>query len=639
MKVFRRILLLMAFCLMVFVMAGCGATVSTDMTVDKDFNGSRVITLEISSDDLGDVDGGITGLETVITENIPDGMSYTISDATDGKNIVFTIEFKGLTDYRNKVNAIINAGITEEEKAQGDALTPEITYERHDSYFKKGVKFEENFDSVDLLDWFREGLRKAAIISESESNWYENGDHFITIEGVQHEVYGDFEVDTQEKNCIDDCEISTQLLLDNTIIRTIEFSAYKDTIDSLAAAGCKLEDYLKNLATDGIEFTSKTDESSNAVYTFVITAANPQELVEKTNKVLQSKTNVFSFESVLDKENIGMAKVTVSELVDASFYVDYDSDNVYSQLLIYNNAIPTGANCGNSEISFDLKHGGIFYSAQPTLTYTFKLDWQIQFENITFDIEPAGKDKIKVTLDCKHGDALSDEMKQSAIDRIVSFFKDEKNYKTSDDGVVITFSGNVAEVEKQINQLVCAAAGKDYTEDETSYFSVEKKEFKTKSLFTSGAAFYVDYDFDPLISNTNMKVKEKDNLFGSKQFVGGFKNDEDKTALVSCGDVNVYVTNLNYLAVVLAFLCFAAVVFGAVMLLRSIKPLKEYAAHKKQGTAVSSELDSEASDFENTADQAYDGAEDNTATVSDTLADEETVSESTNISYDEEDIL
>ena len=188
MKTIRKLLLAVLALLAVCVLTGCGAKVSSDMTVSKDFAGSREIVLDIASDDLEKVEGGIKALEKIIKADIPDEMTYKINHQDDGsEQIVFTITFEDLEGYREKITTILDAGVTEEEEE--NKIVPEIRFEYSDTYFKKGVVFQENFNNVDLVDWFREGIREAGIITESESNWSETADSIVTIEGVEYTNY------------------------------------------------------------------------------------------------------------------------------------------------------------------------------------------------------------------------------------------------------------------------------------------------------------------------------------------------------------------------------------------------------------------------------------------------------------------
>ncbi len=574
-----------------FVFAGCGADVSTTMTIDSNFAGSRQITLTISNDDLGDVTGGIGGLETVITGNIPKEMSYSIGDYDGGKTIVFTIDFTSISDYRAKVNAIIAAGVTAEERSEDDVPVPEVIYERNESYFKKGIRFEENFDSVDLLDWFREGLRTADIISDSESNWYENGNHYVTIEGTEYSSYSNFEVNNQENTCLNRCEVITQVMVDNSVKRTITFTVDSDTIDELAAKGCVLEDYLGALAPEGSEFTV-TEEGVQNTYAFEFSADTAEDLVKKTNAILQTDTNALTLETTIDADRLGYATVAYSELLDGSFYLDYNGYNrpMASDVNVYNNTTVISSQVGESTVDYNTTEEGVRYYPSASQTYQFNMDWQIEFSDIDFSVNSLGNGNVSVTLDGKLSEDLSAEMKQSAIDRMKSFFTTDEHYEATEDSFTITYSGAIDRVVADINLLLRSVNGTiEITDDgsATPYFSIIEKAYDTPSFFTDGVAYDVTCDFTPLFGDAELRVDESDGFFGSKHYQDGiYQNDDGETCVNARSSFKVYQTSISILGVGLGVLCLALLVVGIILLLGSLRPLKEYSAYKKQMKAA-----------------------------------------------------
>lgn len=590
MKYIRHFLILALLVLTLFVFAGCGAEVSTNMTIDANFAGKRDITLNISNDDLDSVEGGIAALEQIIKNKIPSVMTYSISDSADGKVILFSLSYTDIKDYRNKVSALISAGITEEEKAEGDVLAPEVIYERNESYFKKGIKFEENFSSVDLIDWFREGIREAGIISESESNWYENANHIVTIEGTEYSDGSSFSVDEQDNTCLSSCEVSTTVLVDNTFERVITFKATDDTIDELAEKGCKLEKYLKDLTPKDAEFETATDDYGNTTYTFSFTAEDSKDLIKKTNKILQTKTNAFSLKTEIDKDRLGIAKIDLTELIDGSFYLEYGNRNpVTSKLYIYNNATVVEATAGEGTVRFNKDAEAVIYNPSSSLEYKFDFDWQIEFETIELDVTPKSGEKIKITMECELSDDLSEEMKKSAIERIESFFDNDEYYKSGDDKITLTFSGKISEVEAQINKLLANASGADpdIVSDSKDYFSVTVGKFNTPSLFSNGSTSHINYDFSPLFGASELKVEEKSGLLGSKYYKGSTYYGEDNELFANeSGTLSVYKTAPSLVGIIIGVAFLAAILVGLFMSLKGIKKLKEYIAYKKQAKAA-----------------------------------------------------
>lgn len=583
MKTIRKLLLAVLALLAVCVLTGCGAKVSSDMTVSKDFAGSREIVLDIASDDLEKVEGGIKALEKIIKADIPDEMTYKINHQDDGsEQIVFTITFEDLEGYREKITTILDAGVTEEEEE--NKIVPEIRFEYSDTYFKKGVVFQENFNNVDLVDWFREGIREAGIITESESNWSETADSIVTIEGVEYTNYGTYSVDSQETTCLNGCDVTTTINLDNTIDRVIVFTAYEETVTALSDKGCELETYLKDFAPKGSEFVAEKDENGNYTYTFTLHAADAKDLVKQTNTVMQTSGNKFATKVALDKKKLGIATVSVTEAIDASFYMNYGgyySNPVVSRVYVYENA---SLMTGPEEVSYYSEESGVSYRPLLDQSYTFAFDWEILFEDITFDVKSEGSDKVSVIFDCKLGDSLTKEMKQSAIDRVKSFVAEKDVCKASDDGVKLTFTGEPALVQSQLNATLRAASGN--ANDETEYVTLKKLSFSTASLFTDGVSYQMDYDFSPLFKAGSMKFEESEGLLSSKYFQGSINTDEEgeKTLYLS-GSVAVYEISPAVLFIILAVVFLLLAVGGIVLGVLNIKSLLAYIAVCKERKA------------------------------------------------------
>ena len=591
---------------MMFLLSGCGADVSTKMTVDENFAGKRVIKLFISDDDLGKVTGGINGLKNVVKKNIPKAMSYKVASAEGGKNITFTIAFKDIKDYRTKVTSIINAGVTAEEKTKGNLLVPEVVYEKNESYFKKGIKFTENFDSVDLLDWFREGLRKAKIISESESNWFEYGDTVLVMEGTEYTPGRQLKVDTQENTCLDSLDVTTKILLDNTIERTIVFSANEETVTKLSEKGCELETYFKDFVSGDDTFKAEQNEEYGGwKYTFSIKADTAEALTEKTNKIMQTETNNFVLEATVDPEKTGFAKVNIKENIDASFYLDFGSSReVVSNIYVYNNAELTKLAAGEAEVNYNKTEDGtgITYYPSSTLEYDFSYDWQIEFEKLKLDVDSSFfGDDVTVTLDCELFDALSKEMKDSAKKRIQEFLDSEESYKTSDNGITIEITGAAKDVEKKLNDMIGKAAqsaeveavqenSEEYYEEEPEeepdenwgYFTIETEEVTTGNIFTDGKVLKVDYNLTPVFGEAQIKVENKSDFLSAKYYQGDVTTDKDTKYVSAFGNIAVYKLTPSIIGFGIGLVTLILLVVGIILLLGSLKKLKEYLAEQKK---------------------------------------------------------
>lgn len=570
--------------LMIFVLSGCGAKITSTMTIDENFAGKREIVVDIKSDDLSKVTGGMTGLENVIKGSIPSQMTYRV----EGNKIVFTIEYKNVQEYREKVTAIISAGVTESEKESGDFITPVVNYERNESYFKKGVAFSENFETIDLVDWYREALRSANIISESESNWFEKGTNVLTLEGTEHSTNSKFNVDEQENTCLSACDVTTKLSVDGKIEREIIFYAQQSTVDELAGKGCELEGYFKALAKDGIEFVAAKNEDETNTYTFTIKADDAADLLKKTNAIMQNENNKFSIQSELDKEKLGIAHVSLSETIDGSFYLDYNNKQPLSHFVyIYNNAELVSATMGESSINnWDTVDGGIVYSPTASAEYKFLFDWQIEFEKVNVSVTPDGTEEIEVSFDCSFADALSSDMKKSAIDRIKGFLGEE-SYEETDKGISFSFSGNLAKVESKINKIVAKATeSKEDDQDTKAYFIVARAaDFDTSALFSKGYCCDINYNFTPLFGDINIYVDQADGFMSSKYYQDVQTDDEGKYFVAAEGNVSVYTQGIDWIMAIIVLACVILIVAGIIFVLKNIKELKDFINNLKEKKA------------------------------------------------------
>ncbi|MBR6501845.1 MAG: hypothetical protein IKT42_00220 [Clostridia bacterium] len=584
MKNVKKIVLLFGLLLlMVFALSGCGANVSGSMTIDKNFAGTREVIVAIDSDDLSSVTGGMTGLENVIKSSIPSQMSYKI----EGTTITFSISFANITEYREKVTAIIAAGVTESEKTDGDYITPVVNYERNESYFKKGIMLEENFNNMDLIDWYREALRTANIISESESNWYETGKLNVTLEGSDYSFSSNVDIDEQENTCLSNCNVTTKLLVDGTFEREIVFAANDSDVKALAEKGCELATYFKEFAKDGVTFAAETDDDGNGTYTFTIKADTAEDLLKKTNVIMQNENSKFTVTTTLDEEKLGIAHVAIDEVIDASFYLDYESDNdVTHTIYVYNNAEKVIATYGEKETRcHENEDGSVWYYPNKNTEYHFEFDWQIEFEKVNFSVTPIGEGEIEVAFDCEFADVLPEDMKKSAIDRIKGFLESTECEET-DNGVKFSFSGDVATVTLQINKVVQNASGYE-GEEAQQYFCVDHiAEFDTYSLFTAGQCCDISYDFTALFGDVKLYVDQTEGFMSSKYYEGVALDDEGEYYIEASGNLAVYTKDLAWMSVIITAISLILLIFGVIFALKNLSELKSFIASLKEKKAA-----------------------------------------------------
>jgi hypothetical protein len=367
----RALALVAVFVLALALFAGCGARVTTVMTVGDNFSGTREIKLTIDADDMSKVTGGIEALKGVIDANLPADLTYVVTDDTMIEEetpeeeappeeetpeaetpetevpeeavpeetpvasqyyITFTLAFSDLEDYQAKVARLIALDPETE-------IEPVVTYEKNETPFKTGLKFQENFRSFDLLVWLFNALQESGIITETDtSDWYELGSDEVIIDGNTYSAYSHkFEVDEQTRNCLNSGRVETTLLPDGTIQRVITLVANASTVTALDEKIGSLKDYMAKLAGDGITFEEKETEYGDMEYSFSFSSKSTEDVVAKTNRVLQSEKNTLTLTLAAKEGAFGVATVNLSETLDGSYYFNYDSA-LYSYYTLYPNA-------------------------------------------------------------------------------------------------------------------------------------------------------------------------------------------------------------------------------------------------------------------------------------------------------------
>lgn len=482
----------MVVALVVTLLAGCGADVSTVMnlnTAEGGFSGTRVITLLISNEDItSSVTGGLAGLETVLKENLPADLTYTISAPSDSESkIEFTLTFSSLDDYKTKVTNILAANAENE-------IVPEIVYEKDDTIFRTGLKFTENFQSFDLLHWYFNALVTADIISESSSNWYELGADTLVIDGVEADNYGyghKFDYDEVTERYLSGCRVETVMNINGTFDRTIFFEADTDDLERLAEAVEDFEGYMRGIAPEGVTFTVETGEYET-LYKYAMTGLSAEQIVAKTNAVMQKEGNIFTV-TVQPKEGVaGTAEVTIEEAFDATYYLDPDYNYVSSTITTYPN--------------FELLESDTGYMSQDQISYSISAgntnkmvgQWLVGYEKTEAKVEIKDLENISVELVFTASASMSEDVRSIAFAALQSVCAEKAEFSKENNVATCVFSGTAAEVANKLDGFVKFYAPAQEGE-EITYASIVLKEMNTASKFTNGISGNIHLDLSKIL--------------------------------------------------------------------------------------------------------------------------------------------
>lgn len=140
------------FCFVMFTMlflTGCGkASVTSELKFNSDGSGSRSVYATISAADAESIEGGVGGLDTLLQEAAPEGVTIRRSDADSGDSIYqFTFFFDNIEQYNEKIKQITGKDHN-------------ATWYTNNSVFLSNIEFTEDDCTTDLIGWAVDAIKE-----------------------------------------------------------------------------------------------------------------------------------------------------------------------------------------------------------------------------------------------------------------------------------------------------------------------------------------------------------------------------------------------------------------------------------------------------------------------------------------------
>lgn len=267
-----RVFLITVFTVLLLLLCGCGSKVNTQMQVDKGFQGARVMNCVISKNDLGRVVGGADSIDSMLSLNCPQALSWERRE--DGADIVyvFTLSFENEAEYEKKVTSLLSRA-------------PSILYAMPDSVFAKGFRLEEDFTSLELMAWFDKTAVEKGLLKEGES-LFSLGDTSLLVGGETVSTQETIQYNNIEYKPIDKISIDTLVTGENTMRRTLRYQIPHSTYNADPNA---VQAYMKSLVPEGGNGEWK-DIPTGKAFTVSFEAATVEALSEKTRIALDNDT-------------------------------------------------------------------------------------------------------------------------------------------------------------------------------------------------------------------------------------------------------------------------------------------------------------------------------------------------------------
>ena len=515
-------------CILAFLLlTACGGVVKTDMNFDDSFAGSRVMTYTISNSDYTSyVQKDFATVAATLKALCPEDIEIT-SVTQDDSNIVavFTINFSSKDDYEKKVGNIL--------KAVGSDIEPKVTLLRSNTAFAKGVAFQENFGSDDLLKWMHDGIMNNNYITSSyEIYIFSSSQVNLTIAGEEFEKDANMsiiDVNTTKYLPINGVEFNTVINKDGSIDRSIaidipntSYDQAKDDIDKFMAersgeVGTGTWSEANNshiftvegkaLSADDCKkmtekFTGKSLDSTTG------SAAKDTQVSEETQVESDSKesteesTEAASDTSdAVDKRHLFSKNYSLNEYINLEDYISNYNNAVSFDYYVnpennYEGTITDGTGYSSTVLRSAMSGDAntLLYSGYSS-TFDIKLDVNIlpnvsKYKHIV-EITPTGKIKRDITV--VFSESFNEDDAKSLEEKIKSVLSDSKikldkvSLNGKDLEVKISSSGTIEEDAKM-------------WEETTGYSrSISSLDVDKKGLFVTKQRISFMDDFNPEI--------------------------------------------------------------------------------------------------------------------------------------------
>ena len=550
-------------CILAFLLlTACGGVVKTDMNFDDSFAGSRVMTYTISNSDYTSyVQKDFATVAATLKALCPEDIEIT-SVTQDDSNIVavFTINFSSKDDYEKKVGNIL--------KAVGSDIEPKVTLLISNTAFAKGVAFQENFGSDDLLKWMHDGIMNNNYITSSyEIYIFSSSQVNLTIAGEEFEKDANMsiiDVNTTKYLPINGVEFNTVINKDGSIDRSIAIDIPNTSYDQAK------DDIDKFMAERSGEVGTGTWSEANNSHIFTVegkalSADDCKKMTEKfTGKSLDNIT-VFPDSETKDIETEGESKESESEesteesteaasdTVDkrhlfSKNYALNEYINLEDYISNYNNAVSfdyyvnpennyegtitdgTGYSSTVSRSAISGDANTLLYSGYSS-TFDIKLDVNIlpnvsKYRHIV-EITPTGKIKRDITVvfseSFNDDDAKSLEEKLKSVISQSEIKLDKVSLNGKDLEVKISSSGTIEEDAKMWEEITGYSRAISSLDIDKKGLFVTKQRISfmddfNPEIFTSGNVDSYEY----IVKNAGKPVDKDLYLAGS------FENAEAK---------------------------------------------------------------------------------------------------------------
>ncbi len=315
MKIKKMIQMMLVLVCMMLGLSGCGQNtmdIRTELTLKEDGSGSRRMELTMDKQVFETVfEGSAKSLNEKIQENRPSGVEWTPSD--DGEQYIFTciLYFDSLEDYRKKAQKMTGRDVT-------------IEMEQPESVFASGMRYEEDFSSVELLSWLETLLKEEGYLKEGQmTDLFKESGIKVLWKDTDYELESSpVKIDNLVKTPVERIDILTHYMQNKKCSRQVVFTFSKDSMEK---NGDAIQSYLKKYTPKNAQL-SWTEKNAESLCTVSGENLTSKELNSFMNKIFGESD---SFVSAQTQQRAGTfdAASEWSELLDVTAF-SYNKEKV-----------------------------------------------------------------------------------------------------------------------------------------------------------------------------------------------------------------------------------------------------------------------------------------------------------------------
>lgn len=505
----KRMMKALARVLMIFAMMICldacgkGANIITDVTLEDDFSGSRIMEVSISKSAFDQYfTGTIEELAIVIKENCPKELKYKISETDTSILCTFNLEFDSVDTYKEKVFTIL-----------GEEC--EIIAVKADTFLSQGISYQEDFESMDLLGWFDTALVENNHVSSShKSDIFESDTTTLVFASKEYDTTNYINVSDVQYMPFGNIDILTKPYYDNTYDRVIVFNIPKSTMDQKNdEIVAYLEEGVPTNAT--MEWGTNID-SEETVFTITMHRLNPNELTSSMQSVFYSETANLEGISYTGEANMLEHGQALKETIDVTKFMSNANATAHVRYFVSSDTQPVA-----EKINLDGKLSMFYYSNwiddyegydcvfdDDTSQITISLNTKISYipDTINLATHVKGGDKFKRNIELVYNNVIEENESlqlQESINKAIEGFAESK-YTEEDNGYKITLKQSGTEEEVNLGFQTIFNTTKSY---------VRYARQRSKASFALASVFeekiFIDDFFGNEIDNIQINYEAK----------------------------------------------------------------------------------------------------------------------------------